>query len=134
MIFICGTRLYGRVDQVPSQFYVATEFVHMWYIPLIPLRTFLIVEGWQSEEAIKIPMSFKSVLTAYVRAALILAALVLFFKAGLLWYSGHEAQGSDVLSGVFQIATGVLCLLACWSSHRLSRADEQKARALAHYL
>ena len=44
MIFIWGTNRYGRTDEVPALFHVTTRFGHLWYVPLIPLGSFLL--GW----------------------------------------------------------------------------------------
>ena len=39
MIIVWGTKLYGKVDEVPGMFHVATRFFHLWYIPLVPLSS-----------------------------------------------------------------------------------------------
>jgi hypothetical protein len=76
MIVVWGSRLYGKVDEVPGLFYVATKFGHLWYIPLIPLGSTLVFRetenGW---EGVKIPLSGKSVLIAWLRAGLVLSAI-----------------------------------------------------------
>ncbi|MEQ1504752.1 MAG: hypothetical protein ABMB14_21115, partial [Myxococcota bacterium] len=46
---------------------IATLFVHVMFIPLIPLESAFMVSD---DRGVKIPMSAKSVLVAYVRSAL----------------------------------------------------------------
>src|ERR1051325_1234812 len=70
MIIIWGSRLYGKVDEVPGMFHVATKFGHLWYIPLIPLGSHIVLEqtgrGWRG---MPVPLSGKSVLAAWLRGA-----------------------------------------------------------------
>src|SRR5437762_2645960 len=44
MLLVWGSKLYGRVDDVPGMFYVATRFGHLWYLPLIPMGSFVVLE------------------------------------------------------------------------------------------
>ena len=66
--------------------YVATRFGHLYYIPLLPMGSFFVIEDagddWQGAP---IALSGKSVLLAWFRAALIAAVVVagLFFAVGL---------------------------------------------------
>ena len=68
MIIIWGSKLFGKTDEVPELFHVATKFGHLWYIPLIPLGSHLVLEesdeGWRGLE---LPMSGKSVRLATFR-------------------------------------------------------------------
>ena len=68
MIVIHGSRLYGKVDRVPGLFHVATRFFHIYYIPLIPLGSTVVVaetkEGWKG---IKVGLSLKSILITWGR-------------------------------------------------------------------
>ena len=41
MIGMFGQRFYGKVDQVPGLFYVATHFAYLNYVPLFPTATYL---------------------------------------------------------------------------------------------
>ena len=36
MVFVFGSRLYGKVDEVPGIGHVATKFAHFDYMPLVP--------------------------------------------------------------------------------------------------
>jgi len=76
-MIVFGKRLYGKVDLVPGLFYVATNFVHIWYVPLVPLGSNLIIhedkEGWQG---MPLGLSFKSFLVAWLRGASIAGAVI----------------------------------------------------------
>lgn len=78
-MIIYGTRMFGRVDTVPGVCYVATRFFHIWFIPLIPLSSMLVLDDStpDSTMGLSIPMSGKSVLAAYFRALSMVAGLVM---------------------------------------------------------
>jgi len=81
-MIIFGTRYYGKVDEVPGLFHVATRFLHIWFIPLIPLGSILILaKSGNSIHGAKIPLSFKSILIAWLRAAVLAAAFSAAFAS-----------------------------------------------------
>lgn len=69
-MIIGGTRLCGKVDETQAG-YVTTQFFHLWLIPLVPLSSAFVSGG----SGIKIPVSWRSVLAAYVRAFAVVLAL-----------------------------------------------------------
>ena len=77
MVIVWGSRLYGKVDAVPGFFHVATRFGHVYYLPLIPLQSFVVL-GQHGDQfrGIPIRLSGKSVLMAWARAFLLIAACV----------------------------------------------------------
>jgi hypothetical protein len=80
MVIIFGSRLYGKVDVVPGLFHVETKFGHLWYIPLIPLGTYLILNKQAGQwHGVSIPFSFKSLLFAWLRAGLVAAMITGIF-------------------------------------------------------
>ena len=77
MIIIWGSRMCGVVDQVPHICHVATRFGHVYYIPLIPTQSYIVLEQQgDSFYGKAIGLSGKSVLVAWLRAALVVGALV----------------------------------------------------------
>src|SRR3954470_7743622 len=68
MVIVYGTRFYGKVKAAGSSF-LGTQFFHIYYVPLIPIGTHLILEesGGGSYKGIKSDFSFKSMLAAYLR-------------------------------------------------------------------
>ena len=69
MVYVFGSRLYGKVDNVKGLFHVATKFGHFDYFPLFPMGSWLVTEkngnGWRG---VPIPVSLKSVLMGWMRA------------------------------------------------------------------
>jgi hypothetical protein len=79
MTFIFGTRRFGKVDHVPGLFYVVTSFHHLWFFPLIPVESYVIVEGTGGRRGLPIALCLKSVLIAWLRGALYVST---FFVTG----------------------------------------------------
>src|SRR6266853_2921918 len=70
---------YGRVDVVPGECHVETEFVCAFWVPVLPRYSYLAGQqaGPVGREGIRLPLCWKSVLFAYIRVlcvATILAA------------------------------------------------------------
>ncbi len=68
MIIVYGSRFYGRIRQCGSSF-LATKFVHIYFVPLIPIGSHLVFEenGDGSYRGVAAPFSFKSVMAGYLR-------------------------------------------------------------------
>jgi hypothetical protein len=78
MIIIYGQRNCGKVDKVPNLFYVVTQFAHLYWFPLIPLRSYLVLAGSEDGESFKgvqTSMSFKSIVIGWLRAVLFVSAI-----------------------------------------------------------
>ncbi len=65
----------GKVDQFGNLFHVVSEFFQVNFIPVIPLRSYLVLHGAPPGSEIPIPLSGKSVLMGYLRTALVLLIL-----------------------------------------------------------
>ena len=67
-MYYVSDRFCGRVDVVPGLCYVETEFVCVWWFPILPRRSVLFVQneysvnGWQT---FPIRLSLKSVFAGY---------------------------------------------------------------------
>jgi hypothetical protein len=73
VIIYFGTRLYGRTHVVPETCHVATCFFHIYRVPLIPLRSWIVTsQARSSSRGIKTTLSIKSVFLAWLRTALVL--------------------------------------------------------------
>jgi hypothetical protein len=76
MIIIWGTTNAGKVDEVPGgMFHVMTQFGHLYYIPLIPTGSYIVLEKTADGgfRGAPIPMSFKSILAGWLRGGSIVA-------------------------------------------------------------
>ncbi len=70
-----GTRMMGKVDAIPGLGHVATRFFYLQFIPLVPTESLLIFrEEGEQIYGVPIPLSFKSMLVAWMRTAFILGA------------------------------------------------------------
>jgi hypothetical protein len=76
-MFIYGSRLYGKVDKVPGLGHVATRFIHIDFVPLIPTGSFLVLaQAGKSFRGVPIPLSFKSIAVTWLRAASLVAGIL----------------------------------------------------------
>jgi hypothetical protein len=77
MIIVWGSNMYGRCDEVPGMFHVATRFGHLWYLPLIPMGSYLVYrsEG-RSFQGMPIGFHFKSFAMAWLRTGMVVGAIV----------------------------------------------------------
>lgn len=77
MVIIWGQRMYGRVDRFAGS-HVATRFFHLYYLPLIPLSSWLVFEerGDGDFVGVQVPMQWRSVLSAWLRVGAIVGLLV----------------------------------------------------------
>ena len=137
MIFIWGSRLYGRVDDMPGGLHVATKFGHLWFIPLIPMGSTLVIEKDRSQyRGVPIPMSFKSILLAWTQAALIVAGIALIIVGLSLCGSNAPRHRPDPLVGGLCAGAGLVALIGTWGVGRLGfirRASYARAVQLAEH-
>jgi hypothetical protein len=134
MIIIWGSRLYGKVDDVPGMFHVATKFGHLWYIPLIPLGSHLVISkegnGWTGAP---VPISIKSILIAWLRAALIVATIL----SAIICIPGLPdpqltTPGKVLLVAIPIVFTGLT--IASFALKPLRRASYKRALQLAEHV
>lgn len=118
MIVIFGEKSYGKVDRVPGVCYVVTVFAHLNFLPLFPLRSFIVVEGSERGGEFRgkqVSVCLKSVVAGYVRVwcgAILLGAGAL---AGFGLLRAVNALGLNplVLAAGFAAGLGALvCLFA----------------------
>lgn len=112
MVIVYGTRFYGKVNACGSSF-LATQFFHIYYVPLIPIATQLILEEnvGGSFKGIKSTFSVKSMLAAYLRVWGPIAVIVaIAIGIGALEDFGDDGLAMAVV-GAFT-AVVVLAMLA----------------------
>lgn len=83
MIIFYGVRQYGRIDEQAGTS-IATQFAHLWFVPLFPVRSHLVL-GESADgkfSGIPIPLSGRSVAAGYLR--IWGPILTLFFGIGAL--------------------------------------------------
>lgn len=127
MIVFYGTQLYGKVDKVPMLGHVATSFFYLQFVPLIPLGSYLVLEDGQGQ--ISVGFSFKSLVIAWLRTALVFGAVGLGI-AGVIAMSEHSIAGM-----VVGLGGAVFCAAAMIGSYYLpfvGQASYERAMTLAH--
>lgn len=124
MFFFGGVRALGRVEECDGT-YVVTHFVHVNWLPLVPLRSELRVASGERREIALQPLS---VVAAYLRSWPLLG-MVWLGGASLFWRGQLEAHVCIALA----IASALLALVG-FALGRLSRSEIEKRRALAEYV
>jgi preprotein translocase subunit SecY len=132
MIIIWGSRICGDVDHVPQIGHVATRFFHLWYLPLIPMESFAIIS--QSGDQIhgaRIPLSGKSIITAWLRTVLLLGGATCGIVAAVLF------SERDFLGGAFLSGTALAALALYFLTRRAKffhSASYERARQIGQHL
>lgn len=127
-----GSQLYGRTYRVRDGFHVSTRFLHVMFFPFVPRSSWLVpAEGRRDslgrDVAYALPrIEWRSVVLAWIRATLTLAALVttLVLCTQVLLDRPLETFAR---TGAVLLAVGA----AFWCSYRF---DRPSAAALAELL
>ncbi|MDB5300067.1 MAG: hypothetical protein JWO87_1730 [Phycisphaerales bacterium] len=112
MIFIFGSRLFGKCDDVAGMFHVATKFGHVNFLPLIPMQTYIVLSRNGNQfRGVPIPLSAKSILLAWARVVSLVVAVV----AACIAASVANSYGGEwiVPAGV-AIVAGAGFVLTMW--------------------
>jgi hypothetical protein len=138
MILIWGQRNYGQVDKVGDFCYVATQFGHLWFIPLIPIQTWIVIAGSESGNCfrgVQIPMSGKSILIAWLRAASIIAMPILLILSLVATVGAFEARPTTSLfEALVKWSLLAASIVALVLSYKMSHAGIPRAMQLADHL
>jgi len=129
MIVVYGTGLYGRVDTVPGAFTVATKFFHIFWVPLLPLGSHIVVDetddGWQG---VPIGLNGRSVLAAYLRGGLIGGGIWAIILSIAIYCSGETAREMAIAGNIFWAGAGAIPLglmaLVLWTTPTEQRVRE----------
>jgi hypothetical protein len=124
MIVVFGIRCCGKVDRIPGRCYVVTQCFHLFFLPLVPLGSWLVQEGseiWSwglfgprsRFRGIPIGLCAKSFLMGWLRV--LMAPPLLFFTLGELASAcGRDLPGWTIavhfgIAAVFVAALVMLC-------------------------
>jgi len=134
MIIVWGTTHAGKVDEVPGgMFHVVTRFGHLYYLPLIPMASFVVLEKTPGGfHGTQIPLSLKSIGVAWLRVFCVFAMIVC--GVILLVAAIDEKAGRWDWIGPSIIAAVILAALVM--TYRLgifARASYERAKLLATY-
>lgn len=137
MIIIYGSRLYGRIKECgPS--YVATSFAHVWYLPLFPVGSKLILgSGQDGLVGMPAPLHFKSVLAGYLRVWGPIAVLATVITGLQIVLDENIEPLSKIVVGAFiGVVTLVLfaaTVLAYTILGKLSETEKRRRRIYARH-
>ncbi|WP_425613808.1 hypothetical protein NA78x_003652 [Anatilimnocola sp. NA78] len=124
-----GTKLMGKVDEVPRIGYISTQFFHVNYVPLVPTGTYFILEEHGDEfRGVSIPISFKSILVAWLRAALFIGFVI--GVIGCIVTIAEKQTGRAIALG----SLAALSMAGFWGTYYIplvSRASYHRAMELA---
>ncbi len=126
MIVFFGTQFYGKVDKVPMLGHVATSFFYIQFVPMIPLGSYLVLENDQG--SVGVGFSFKSLLVAWLRTALVFGAVGLAI-AGVIASGDRSPAGMAAWFG-----GALLCATAMVGTYYLpfiGKASFERAMRLA---
>ena len=124
-MIVYGSGLYGKTDEVPGLFYVATTFGHVWFIPLFPTRSHLVL-GQDESMGLRIPFSIKSMLLGWGRTGTMITA----FVAGLAAL-GEGRDHAAALRAAFICAAALAAFFTMNFWPGLRFASYERACALA---
>jgi hypothetical protein len=127
MVVVWGSRLYGRVDAIPGLGYVATQFGHFDYIPLIPMGShFVLAQDGDAWRGIRVPLSGKSVLIAWLRTLLVLAAIVGALVT-LIISLNPRGKSMEWLPWAGTCAGALLACVLAWRLKMITTASYERA-------
>lgn len=132
MFVIYGTRLMGKVDHVENLGYVSTQFFHLNFVPLIPTGSYLILaENGDDFRGVSLPLSFKSILVAWLRAGCFFAFIGCTIGA-LVCIGGGNPQ--EFVTGITCGAIAILSIATFIATYYLpffSKASYRRAMQIA---
>lgn len=131
MVVIYGTRLMGKVDRVDALGHVATQFFHLYYVPLIPTGSYLVLsEQGDDFRGVSVPLSFKSIVTAWLRAGTFLG----FVACTIIAIVCLGDKKNDVASAIAFGCMAAVCLVTFIATYYLSwftKASYERAMQIA---
>ena len=126
MVIVWGSRLMGKCDVVPGVFHVQTRFGHLWYLPLIPMGSYLVVGP---DHGVSVSLSVKSILLAWARTIAFIVAMAMSLYAAILIGEGKPSV-PWLMPAVLAAAAWGVCLVLCFAPF-LTRASYNRAMRLA---
>ena len=128
MIIFFGTKSYGKVDNIPGVCHVATDFLHIQFLPLIPVGTYAVCSD---KHRVRLPLSFKSILMAWFRVLLLMCSVTAGLFAVTGFAENHPADGT--VSSIFTVLIIGLLVLT-YRLRSVGVVSESRTRQLANLL
>lgn len=132
MYVVFGHTLYGKTDVVPGFFHVATRFAHIYYIPLFPVSSYLVLSRRGAKfHGVPIPLSTKSILLGWGRAAAGLAAGGGLLR-GLIEYADPRGSIAATTNALVFASSAFALLTVSYLLRQLTHASADRALSLAN--
>jgi hypothetical protein len=138
-MLLWGQSLYGRTSESRGRCYVATRFFHVYGVPLLPLASYVVVEGSEDSHGFRgrpIPLHRGSITLAWLRAACVLLGAAAAVVAGCRLIDGVvTAELGAAHAGCLPLLAGVaLAALGYRILARFTKADEFTSHRLTKLL
>jgi hypothetical protein len=129
MVVIYGSRLMGKTDFVPGLFHVATRFGHIYYLPLIPMASYVVLgQSGENFRGVPITLSAKSILLAWARAGLFVVGVIVSIVAAVSF--GDKNMGNPITQCLIAAAIWILFAMSWHKS--INRASFNRACAIGN--
>ncbi len=129
MVIVWGSRLYGKVDAVPGVCHLATNFGHLYYIPLIPMGTVVVYGSAPEGDLVsEFSWSFKSILVAWLRVILIVGFVASLTQCLVIWDRGFRGEDIRVY---LMMAAPIILLFLSYKVSFIARASAYRAMQIA---
>lgn len=133
-MIIFGLRHYGAVDGIGDGREVVTRFLHIMFVPILPMATssVLVVEStYDGVRGIELPLSLKSVFMAYLRAATFLYSGFAFFSGfGAVLFLLRTGRPSALLWASAFLCSGLAAFVVFLASYGLGRPSSRRREEL----
>jgi hypothetical protein len=136
MVIVWGTTNAGKVDEVPGgMFHVVTRFGHLYYVPLIPTGSFVVLEKMADGgfHGAQIPLSGKSMLAGWLRGGSIVAMVGAVIGTLFTTLDNKAAPLAWVLPVLIGVA-GIIALVLTYKLKFFTEASYERAKELAQYV
>lgn len=134
MFIHIGVSLYGKVDQVPGLLHVATQFIHLSFIPVVPKQSYVVLAGTEKGdkfEGCPIGFSGKSILFAWLRCFLLIGGIVAGVIAFITSQRGPRLAADAWHPFPVLLALSAAAFILLVVSYRITRARPLRALELA---
>ncbi len=131
MVIVWGQRMYGRVDRFAGS-HIATRFFHLYYLPLIPLSSWLVLEeqGDGKFVGLQLPLQARSVLFAWMRLASIGACIGAIAAVANAMNPGARGGIGDSIGAVIYAAAAIALTVFVWGKLGKLSAQEKATRVV----
>jgi hypothetical protein len=139
-MIVYGMRHYGRIDEYQGTF-IMTKFIHVWFLPLIPAGSHLVLEEGEDDSysGISVGLNLRSMFAGYLRVWGVfgciagLIGLVISIKDALSAADPVDDIVNIVLAG-FAFVVAIAMMAIAWGVvGRLSSEEKKKRFVYAHF-